>query len=177
MNIYLEVNQKLILKNHNLKNTKVKKSPFQNVKVDNKDIEIVKIIGRGSFGKIALVKYKKDGNFYVMKNMRKDQIISEGLADNILLERNILMDGQSEFILTISFFYQTPQRIYFICTFVKGGDLFHKLKEDGFLKEELVKFYVAQIAVALQLSHDMVIVYRDLKPEMAKLNYVILVQV
>ena len=141
------------------------KSTFKNVQVEYTDFEIIKIIGRGSVGKIVLVKYKKDGNYYAMKNMRKDQIISEGLVDNILVERSILMEGQCPFILTLSFFFQTPQRMYFVCPFIKGGDLFHKLKQDGFLKEDLVKFYGAQIAVALQHLHDMGIAYRDLKPE------------
>ena len=75
--------------------------------------------------------------------MRKDQIISEGLADNILVERNILMDGQCEFILTLSFFFQSPKRFYYVCPFIKGNDLFHKLKIDWSLKEDLVKFYGA----------------------------------
>ena len=141
------------------------KSTFKNVPVQYNDFEIVKVIGRGSVGKVQLVKYKKDGQHYVMKNMRKDQIISEGIADNILLERNILMEGQCEFILKLSFFFQTPQRIYFVTPFIKGGDLFHKLKTDGFLKEDLVRFYAAQIAVALQHLHDLGIAYRDLKPE------------
>ena len=138
---------------------------FKYVHVEYTDFEIIKVIGRGSVGKILLVKYKKDGKLYVMKNMRKDQLISEGLADHILVERSILMEGQCPFILTLSFFLQTPQRIYFICPFIKGGDLFHKLKSDGFLKEELVRFYGAQIAVALQHLHDIGIAYRDLKPE------------
>ena len=141
------------------------KSSFKYVHVEYNDFEIVKVIGRGSVGKILLVKYKKDGKYYVMKNMRKDQLISEGLTDNILIERTILMEGQCPFILTLSFFFQTPQRIYYICPFIKGGDLFHKLKADGFLKEDLVKFYGAQIAVALQHLHDIGIAYRDLKPE------------
>ena len=118
-----------------------KKSTFQNVKVEYNDFEIIQIIGRGSVGKVALVKYNKDGKFYAMKSMRKDQLISEGLADNVLVERNILMEGQCEFILTLSFFFQTPERIYFVCPYIAGGDLFHKLKEEVFLKEELVRFY------------------------------------
>ena len=62
-----------------------------------------------------------------MKEMRKDQIISEGLVDNILVERSILMEGQCPFILTLSFFFQTPQRMYFVCPFIKGGDLYQLL--------------------------------------------------
>ena len=72
------------------KKGKKKKITFQNVHVEYTDFEIIKIIGRGAVGKIALVKYNKDGKFYSMKSMRKDQLISEGIADNILVERNIL---------------------------------------------------------------------------------------
>ena len=65
-------------------------------------------------------------------------------------------------ILKLSFF-QSPQRIYFICIFIKGGDLFHKLKIDGLLKEDLVRFYTVQKALVLQNLHDLDIAYCDLK--------------
>ena len=109
--------------------------------------------------------YQKDGKFYAMKSMRKDQLLSEGITNNILIEKNILMEGQCEFILTLSFFFQTPERIYYIMPFIKGGDLFHKLKSDIFLKEDIVRFYSSQIAIAIQHLHDLGFAYRDLKPE------------
>ena len=87
------------------KGSKKIKSTFQNIEVNYADFEIIKIIGRGSVGKIALVKYNNDGKYYVMKSMRKDQLISEGISDNVLVERNILIEGQCEFILTLSFFF------------------------------------------------------------------------
>ena len=140
-------------------------SSFKNVPVKYEDFDIISVVGRGSVGKIVLVRYSKDGKYYIMKSMRKDQIISEGTVDNILVERNILMEGQCQFILTLSFFFQTPERLYYVCPFIKGGDLFHKLKNDIFLKEDLVRFYAAQVAIALQHLHDLGIAYRDLKPE------------
>ena len=146
------------------------KHKFQNIKVNYNDFEIIKVIGRGYIGKILLVKYKNDGKYYAMKMMRKDQIISEELQENILLEKNILIEAQCEFILSLSFFFQTNERIYYLTPFIKGGDLYHKLKTDKFFKEDLVKFYSAQIAVALQYLHDLGIVYRDLKPENILLN-------
>ena len=100
-----------------------------------------------------------------MKSIRKDQIISEGILDNILVERNILLLNQSPFLLSLSFFIQTSERIYFITPFLKGGDLFNKLKTDIFFSEDLVKFYSAQIAIAIQDLHDLGFAYRDLKPE------------
>jgi serine/threonine protein kinase len=75
------------------------------------------------------------------------------------------MEAQCDFILSLSFFYQTPERMYFITPFLQGGDLYHKLKTDFIFDEDLVKFYSAQIAIALQYLHDFGIVYRDLKPE------------
>ena len=146
------------------------KPKFKYIAVNYNDFEIIKVIGRGFIGKILLVKYKKDGKYYAMKMMRKDQIISEELQDNILLEKNILIESQNEFILSLSFFFQTKERIYFITPFIKGGDLYHKLKTDKFLKEDLVKFYSAQIIIALQYLHDLGIAYRDLKPENILLN-------
>jgi len=152
------------------KNTTLIKPKFKYIPVNYNDFDIIKVIGRGFIGKILLVKYKKDGKYYAMKMMRKDQIISEELQDNILLEKNILIESQNEFILSLSFFFQTKERIYFITPFIKGGDLYHKLKTDKFLKEDLVKFYSAQIIIALQYLHDLGIAYRDLKPENILLN-------
>ena len=146
------------------KKGKKRPSTFQNIGVSYNDFEVIKIIGRGAVGKISLVKYK-DGKLYAMKSMRKDQLISEGIADNVLIERNILLEGQCEFILTLSFFFQSPERIYFITPFIKGGDLYHKLKNEIYLQEKIVQFYAAQIAIALQHLHDLGIAYRDLKPE------------
>ena len=136
-----------------------------NTKVEMSDFEIIKTIGRGAVGKILLVKYKNTGDLYSIKSMRKDQLLSESLIDNILDEKNILSEGQCEFILQLSFFFQSPERIYFVTPYMKGGDLYHKLKIDGYLPEDLVRFYTAQIAIALQHLHEFGIAYRDLKPE------------
>ena len=138
---------------------------ISNTKVEMDDFEIIKTIGRGSVGKILLVKYKNTGDLYTIKSMRKDQILSENIIDNILAEKNILSEGQCEFMLTLSFYFQSPERIYLVTPFMKGGDLYHKLKIDGYLTEDVVRFYTAQIAIALQHLHEFGIAYRDLKPE------------
>ena len=134
------------------------------------DFEIISVIGRGSVGKILLVKYKKDGKYYAMKSMRKDQLASEGIINNILIEEKILKKNYCEFIINLNYSFQTPERIYYVCPFIKGGDLYHKLKHDIFLKEDLVRFYTAQVAIALQHIHDLGFAYRDLKPENILIN-------
>ena len=149
------------------KEARIKKTNkiITNTKVVMDDFEIIKTIGRGSVGKIILVKYKKTDDLYTIKSMRKDQLLSESLIENILDEKNILSEGQCEFLLPLSFFFQSPERIYFVTPFMKGGDLYHKLKIDGYLPEDLVRFYTAQVAIALQHLHEFGIAYRDLKPE------------
>ena len=87
-------------------------------KVELNDFEIIKTIGRGSVGKILLVRYRSTGDLYSIKSMRKDQLLSESLIDNILDEKNILSEGQCEFILQLSFFFQSPERIYFVTPFI-----------------------------------------------------------
>ena len=142
-----------------------KKKTFNKLHLELNNFEKIKVIGRGSMGTVFLVKYTPNNKLFAMKSIRKDQIISEGLIDNILVERNILLLNHSPFLLTLSFFKQTSERVYFITPFIKGGDLYHKLKTDIFLSEELVRFYTAQIAVAIQDLHDLGFAYRDLKPE------------
>ena len=147
-----------------------KSSSNINKAVTKNDFEIISVIGRGSVGKILLVKNKKNGKYYAMKSMRKDQLLSEGTTNNILIEKNILTKNNCEFILSLDYFFQTPERIYYVCPFIKGGDLFHKLKKDIFFKEDLVRFYTAQVAIALQHIHNLGFAYRDLKPENILIN-------
>ena len=147
-----------------------KSSSNINKVVTKNDFEIISVIGRGSVGKILLVKNKKNGKYYAMKSMRKDQLLSEGTTNNILIEKNILTKNNCEFIISLDYFFQTPERIYYVCPFIKGGDLFHKLKKDIFFKEDLVRFYTAQVAIALQHIHNLGFAYRDLKPENILIN-------
>ena len=148
------------------KQATVKKTgKINNAKVKLEDFNIISTIGRGSCGKILLVKFKDQNDFYTIKSMRKDQILSENIIENILTEKNILSEGQCEFLLKLSFFFKSKERIYFVTPFMKGGDLFTKLKKEGHFSEELVRFYAAQVAIALQNLHEYGMAYRDLKPE------------
>ena len=82
-------------------------------KVELEDFEIIKTIGRGSVGKILLVKFIRTGDLYSIKSMRKDQLLSESLVDNVLDEKIILSEGQCEFILQLSFFFSITRKNIF----------------------------------------------------------------
>ena len=133
--------------------------------VKNEDFKILKILGRGSFGKVCLVEYLPTHEIYAMKSLKKDILIQEEKIESTLLEKEILENINHPFLVGLVFCFQTEQRINFVMPFIPGGELFQHLKKVKHFSEQKVKFYAAQIAIAIQYLHDMGIVYRDLKPE------------
>ena len=123
-------------------------------------------IGEYIYGtKSKVIVQKKQAAVKKTGKIVSTKVEMDDFEDNIVAEKNILSEGQCEFMLSLSFFFQSPERIYLVTPFMKGGDLYHKLKTDGYLTEDVVRFYTAQIAIALQHLHEFGIAYRDLKPE------------
>ena len=129
------------------------------------DFKILKVIGRGSFGKVCLVEYLPTNEIFAMKSLKKDILIEEEQIESTLLEKEILQNIDHQFLCKLIFYFQTEDRIFFVMPFLSGGELFQHLKKFKRFSEEMVRFYGAQIAIALQYLHDKKIIYRDLKPE------------
>ena len=134
-------------------------------KVTLNDFKILKVLGRGTFGKVCLVQYKLTKKYYAMKIMRKNVILEKGQITNTLLEKNILQNLNYQFLVGMDFCFQTPERIYFVMNFIRGGELFKHLTNCKFFPEEKAKFYSAIIGLALEYLHTHGIVYRDIKPD------------
>ena len=135
----------------------------KNVKLD--DFKVLKVIGRGSFGKVCLVEYLPTHETYAMKSLKKDVLIEQEQIENTLLEKEILQTIDYPLLCGLVFCFQTDERIYFILPFLSGGELFQHLRKFRTFDEEKVRFYGAQIALALEYLHSKGIIYRDLKPE------------
>ena len=133
--------------------------------VKNEDFKLIKIIGRGSFGKVCLVEYLPTHEIYAMKSLKKDLLIQQEKIESTLLEKEILEKINHPFLINLIYCFQTEQRINFVIPFIPGGELFQYLKNIKHFGEEKAKFYAAQIAIAVQYLHDMGYIYRDLKPE------------
>ena len=129
------------------------------------DFEIIKLIGRGSYGKVHLVKYKNTNEYYAMKSLKKDILLDQDQIECTLLEKKILQTLDYPFLVGMVFCFQTEERIYFVMPFVRGGELFQHLRHEKYFKEEKVKFYAAIIGLSLDYLHNNEIVYRDVKPE------------
>jgi len=129
--------------------------------------ELLRVLGQGSFGKVFLVRkiYGKDaGTLYAMKVLKKATL---KVRDRVRtkLERNILADVNHSFIVKLQYAFQTEGKLYLILDFLRGGDLFTRLSKEVMFTEDDVKFYLAELALALSHLHSIGIIYRDLKPE------------
>lgn len=134
-------------------------------KVGLKDFEVIKVIGRGSFGKVMKVKHRGTGQIFAMKALRKDVVVREGMVANTKAEKAILQTIDHPYIVKLHYAFQTKERLYLILDLLPGGELFFHLKNEGKFIEPRAKMYAAEIASALAHLHDHGIVYRDLKPE------------
>jgi protein-serine/threonine kinase len=132
------------------------------------DFQILKLIGKGTFGQVYQVKKKDTRRIYAMKVLSKKVIIQKKEVAHTLGERNILVRTAmtaSPFIVGLKFSFQTPTDLYLVTDYMSGGELFWHLQKEGRFQEARAKFYIAELILALQHLHDHDIVYRDLKPE------------
>ena len=129
------------------------------------DFQIIKVLGRGSFGKVCLVQYKPTKEYYAMKSLKKDVLLDQDQVESTILEKKILQTLDHPFLVGMVFCFQTEERIYFVMPFVQGGELFQHLRVSKFFKEDKVRFYAASIGLALDYLHNKGIIYRDIKPE------------
>ncbi|XP_078067438.1 ribosomal protein S6 kinase alpha-6 isoform X1 [Mustelus asterias] len=136
-------------------------------KADPTQFELLKVLGQGSFGKVFLVR-KTIGpdaeQLYAMKVLKKATL---KVRDRVRtkMERDILVEVNHPFIVKLHYAFQTEGKLYLILDFLRGGDVFTRLSKEVMFTEEDVKFYLAELALALDHLHSLGIVYRDLKPE------------
>lgn len=143
-------------------NTQQPKAP---AKVGLDSFKIIKVIGKGSFGKVFLVREKTGGEIFAMKVLRKDNIIKRNQVEHTKTERNVLGYVRHPFIVGLNMAFQTRDKLFFVLDYCAGGELFFHLGKQGKFAEPRAKFYTAEIALALEHMHKLDIIYRDLKPE------------
>uniref|UniRef100_A0AAY4DYH0 non-specific serine/threonine protein kinase n=1 Tax=Denticeps clupeoides TaxID=299321 RepID=A0AAY4DYH0_9TELE len=136
-------------------------------KADPSQFELLKVLGQGSFGKVFLVRKivgPDAGQLYAMKVLKKASL---KVRDRVRtkMERDILVEVNHPFIVKLHYAFQTEGKLYLILDFLRGGDVFTRLSKEVMFTEEDVKFYLAELALALDHLHNLGIVYRDLKPE------------
>lgn len=143
----------------------------QTNKLNVDDFELLKVVGKGSFGKVMQVRKKDTHRIYAMKIIRKAKIISRQEVTHTLAERSVLAQINNPFIVPLKFTFQSPEKLYFILAFVNGGELFYHLTKEQRFDINRSRFYTAELLCALECLHGFNVIYRDLKPENILLDY------
>lgn len=133
-----------------------------------KDFEVLRLLGKGTFGQVFQVRKLDTDRIYAMKVLSKKVIVKKKEIAHTIGERNILVrtaTAASPFIIGLKFSFQTPTDLYLVTDYMSGGELFWHLQREGRFPEERAKFYIAELILCLEHLHDNDIVYRDLKPE------------
>lgn len=136
-------------------------------KTSKTDFELLRVLGQGSFGKVFLVSKRTGrdiGHLYAMKVLRKAALKVRD-RERTKMERNILVSIDHPFIVKVYYAFQTDDKLYLVLEFVRGGDLFTRLSKEFMFTEKDVKFYLAELVLAIGHVHSLGIIYRDLKPE------------
>mmetsp|Transcript_32991 Transcript_32991/g.65628 ORF Transcript_32991/g.65628 Transcript_32991/m.65628 type:complete len:325 (-) Transcript_32991:729-1703(-) len=129
------------------------------------DFELLDTLGTGSFGRVRLVKYKPDGNYYALKILKKSEVIYLKQVEHVKTEKHILERISHPFIVNLFGAFKDPKNLYLMMEYIIGGEFFSHLRKAGRFTNDTSKFYAAEITLVFAYLHDLSILYRDLKPE------------
>ncbi|XP_068633589.1 serine/threonine-protein kinase S6KL isoform X2 [Battus philenor] len=132
----------------------------------NKDFQVISAIAKGAFGEVLKVRKNSNGKEYALKVLSKSQVVAERAVNQVKAEASIQSAcGHHSFIVGAVSRWQTKKTLYIVTEYVSGGELLALLERYRKLPEEIVKVFVAEIAIALDFLHNAGVIYRDLKPE------------
>ncbi|XP_065316956.1 serine/threonine-protein kinase PLK1-like [Gordionus sp. m RMFG-2023] len=135
------------------------------------DYEIIRLIGKGGFAKVFLVRSKRNGQEYAAKVIKKrfrDHVEDIDSYRQVHREKNTFDKIQNlPFLVELFMFYDTPMNYAFIMEYVDGGDLHRHLQQQPHFKlpEHHARFYAGEITLAIHHLHSEGIIHRDIKPE------------
>ncbi|WEJ96255.1 Serine/threonine-protein kinase [Yamadazyma tenuis] len=152
-------------------NVSIDFKPITKKHLSIEEFDLLKVIGKGSFGKVMQVLKKDTNQIYALKTIRKQHIISRMEVTHTLAERTVLANITNPFVVPLKFSFQSPEKLYLVLAFINGGELFHHLQKEGKFSMDRSRFYIAELLSALESLHELNVIYRDLKPENILLDY------
>uniref|UniRef100_A0A670Z529 Protein kinase C n=1 Tax=Pseudonaja textilis TaxID=8673 RepID=A0A670Z529_PSETE len=128
------------------------------------DFDLIRVIGRGSYAKVLLVRLKKNDQIYAMKVVKKELVHDDEDIDWVQTEKHVFEQASNNpFLVGLHSCFQTTSRLFLVIEYVNGGDLMFHMQRQRKLPEEHARFYAAEICIALNFLHERGIIYRDLK--------------
>ncbi|KAL5802167.1 hypothetical protein ACOSQ3_030627 [Xanthoceras sorbifolium] len=128
---------------------------------------LLRKLGCGDIGSVYLSELSGTKCYFAMKVMDKVSLAKRKKLLRAQTEREILQSLDHPFLPTLYTHFETDKFSCLVMEFCPGGDL-HTLRQrqpGKHFSEQAVKFYVAEVLLALEYLHMFGIVYRDLKPE------------
>ncbi|XP_049913363.1 serine/threonine-protein kinase MRCK beta isoform X2 [Epinephelus moara] len=139
---------------------------IKDMRLHRDDFEMLKVIGRGAFGEVAVVKMKHTERVYAMKILNKWEMLKRAETACFREERDVLVKGDSQWITTLHYAFQDDNFLYLVMDYYVGGDLLTLLsKFEDRLPEDMSKFYVAEMVLAIHSIHQQHYIHRDIKPD------------
>uniref|UniRef100_A0A8B9LRJ0 Serine/threonine-protein kinase MRCK alpha n=1 Tax=Astyanax mexicanus TaxID=7994 RepID=A0A8B9LRJ0_ASTMX len=141
-------------------------SKVKQMRLHREDFEILKVIGRGAFGEVAVVKVKNSDKVFAMKILNKWEMLKRAETACFREERDVLVNGDSQWITTLHYAFQDDNFLYLVMDYYVGGDLLTLLsKFEDRLPEDMSRFYLAEMVLAIDSVHQLHYVHRDIKPD------------
>uniref|UniRef100_A0A3Q2R484 non-specific serine/threonine protein kinase n=1 Tax=Fundulus heteroclitus TaxID=8078 RepID=A0A3Q2R484_FUNHE len=141
-------------------------SKVKQMRLHKEDFEILKVIGRGAFGEVAVVKVRNTDKVFAMKILNKWEMLKRAETACFREERDVLVNGDSQWITTLHYAFQDDNNLYLVMDYYVGGDLLTLLsKFEDRLPEDMAKFYLAEMVLAIDSVHQLHYVHRDIKPD------------
>ncbi|XP_072029651.1 serine/threonine-protein kinase 32A-like [Amphiura filiformis] len=136
-----------------------------NGEVDFDHFQILRAIGKGSFGKVCIVQKKDTKKMFAMKYMNKTMCIKKDAVRNVLREQEILQSLDHPFLVNLWFTFQDEEDMFMVVDLLLGGDLRYHIQQGVKFDAERVKLYLCEIALALDYLRKEYIIHRDIKPD------------
>ncbi|KAI0120299.1 kinase-like protein [Hypoxylon sp. NC0597] len=139
--------------------------------------EVLKILGKGSFGVVRLVREKanladaghdvsQDRKVYAMKVIRKSAMLRTSQEAHLLAERDFLVASEgSKWIVSLITSFQDAANLYLVMDYMPGGDFLGLLIRENILNEPVAKFYIAEMILCIEEAHSLRCIHRDIKPD------------
>ncbi|XP_056637634.1 serine/threonine-protein kinase Genghis Khan isoform X2 [Diorhabda sublineata] len=138
----------------------------KSLRLTRDDFEIIKVIGRGAFGEVCVVKFKYTEKVFAMKILNKWEMLKRAETACFKEERDVLVYGDRRWITHLHYAFQDESNLYLVMDYYCGGDLLTLLsKFEDRLPEEMARFYIAEMVLAIDSIHNLKYVHRDIKPD------------
>jgi protein kinase A len=133
-------------------------------------------LGTGSFGRVRFATHRKTGRCCAIKILKKIEIMRCKQVDHIISEKAVLLSlskNPHPFIVNLLASFQDDRYIYMILDYICGGEFFTYLRDAGAFDSNTSQFYTSLVALIFEFLHSRDIIYRDLKPEVRVIRFVL----